>query len=247
MIDFHGPRYHLHADNNHICISISLSHLNSSPTYLTTWFNYLLELSTWIHHKHLSIIMPKQSSTYFLKYVRSSFLFLGLICATPSIWFQFSSFLILQISGRLFCPLSSNISFYCYWYFSGGSVGKESTCNAGDARDVASVSGLGRYSGGGHGNPLQYSCLENPMDRGVCQATVRSIAKSWTWLKQPSNTHTHIHMQIFHVWFFPLSPPLDCVLLKAGLCLFSSPSYTQVSVQCLACSRCSTMIFKMNE
>ena len=134
--------------------------------------------------------------------MRSSFLLLGLICATPSIWFQFSSFLILQISGRLFCPLPSNIPFYCYWYFSGGSVGKESTCNAGVARDVASISGLGRYSGGGHGNPLQYSCLENPMDRGVCQATVRSIAKSWTWLKQLSNTHTHTHA-IIHVWFFP--------------------------------------------
>ena len=40
--------------------------------------------------------------------------------------------------------------------------GKESTCNAGDAGDVGSIPGLGRYPGGGHGNPLQYSCLENP-------------------------------------------------------------------------------------
>ena len=43
--------------------------------------------------------------------------------------------------------------------FPGGSDGKESTCNAGD---LGSISGLGRFPGGGHGNPLQYSCLKNP-------------------------------------------------------------------------------------
>ena len=61
--------------------------------------------------------------------------------------------------------------------FSGGSDGKESTCNAGD---LSSIPGLGRSPGGGHGNPLQYSCLENPMDRGDWQATVHGVAKSWT-------------------------------------------------------------------
>ena len=53
-----------------------------------------------------------------------------------------------------------------------GTVGKEPACNAGDAGDVSSIPGLGRFSGGGHGNPLQYSCLENPMDRIAWQATV---------------------------------------------------------------------------
>ena len=48
--------------------------------------------------------------------------------------------------------------------FPGGSVGKESTCNAGD---LGTIPGLGRSPGGGHGNPLQYSCLENTMDRGA--------------------------------------------------------------------------------
>ena len=48
--------------------------------------------------------------------------------------------------------------------FPGGSDGKESTCNAGD---LGSIPGLGRSPGGGHGNPLQYSCLENPMDRAA--------------------------------------------------------------------------------
>ena len=61
-----------------------------------------------------------------------------------------------------------------------GSDGKESACDVGDQ---GSIPGSGRYPGEGHGNPLQYSCLENPMDRGA--------AKSWTWLKQFSvQAHT---------------------------------------------------------
>ena len=56
--------------------------------------------------------------------------------------------------------------------FSSSSVGKESACNAGD-----SISGLGRYPGEGNGNPLQYSCLENPMDRGAWQTSVYEIAR----------------------------------------------------------------------
>ena len=55
--------------------------------------------------------------------------------------------------------------------------------NAGDARDEGSVPGLGRSPGGGNGNPPQYSCLENPMDRGPWQATVHGVTKSRTRLK----------------------------------------------------------------
>ena len=62
--------------------------------------------------------------------------------------------------------------------------------NAGDARDTGSIPGLGRSPGGGHGNPLQYLCLENPMDRGAWWAIVHRVAKSWTQLKQLS-THTY--------------------------------------------------------
>ena len=49
-------------------------------------------------------------------------------------------------------------------------MGKESTCNAEDTGDVGSVPGWGRFPGGGHGNSLQYSCLENPMDKGAWRA-----------------------------------------------------------------------------
>ena len=63
--------------------------------------------------------------------------------------------------------------------FPGGATGKETACNAGD---TGSVPESGRSPGGGCGNPLQYSCLENLVDRGAWQATVHEIAKSWTWL-----------------------------------------------------------------
>ena len=62
-------------------------------------------------------------------------------------------------------------------------VVKNLPANVGDIRDAGSIPGSGRSPGGGHGNPLQYSCLENPMDRGAWQATVHSGTQSWTWLK----------------------------------------------------------------
>ena len=57
---------------------------------------------------------------------------------------------------------------------------------AGDTRDAGSIPRLERPPGDEHGNPLQYSCLENPMDRGALQATVQRVAKSQTQLKQLS-------------------------------------------------------------
>ena len=63
--------------------------------------------------------------------------------------------------------------------FPGGSEVKASACNAGD---LGLIPGLGRSPGEGNGNPLQYSCLENPMDRGAWWATVYGVAKSQTRL-----------------------------------------------------------------
>ena len=65
------------------------------------------------------------------------------------------------------------------WGFPDGSDGEESTYNAGD---LGSILGLGRSLGEGKGYPLQYSCLENSMDRGAWQARVYAVAKSWTRL-----------------------------------------------------------------
>ena len=70
----------------------------------------------------------------------------------------------------------------------------ESARNAGDR---GLIPGLGRSPGGGNGNPLQDSCLENPMDTGGWWATVHGVTKSWTWL---SGTHTHTHTHIFLEW-----------------------------------------------
>ena len=59
-------------------------------------------------------------------------------------------------------------------------VVKNSPASAGDVRDVGSIPGSGRSPGEGNSNPLQYSCLENPMDRGAWRATVHGVTKSWT-------------------------------------------------------------------
>ena len=64
-----------------------------------------------------------------------------------------------------------------YRFLSGSDDKKKSSCNAGD---WGSIPGLGRYLGEGNGNPLQYSCLENPMDGGAWPATVHGVAKSGT-------------------------------------------------------------------
>ena len=70
-------------------------------------------------------------------------------------------------------------------------VVKNPLANAGGIRDADSVPGLGRSPGGRFGNPLQYSCLKNHMDRGAWQATVHTVAKSLTQLKQRMHVHVY--------------------------------------------------------
>ena len=65
-------------------------------------------------------------------------------------------------------------------------VVKNPPANAGDIKDVGWIPGSGRSPGGGNGNPLGYSCLENPMDRGAWRVTVHRVTKSQTCLKQLS-------------------------------------------------------------
>ena len=67
--------------------------------------------------------------------------------------------------------------------FPGGSVVKNLPANAEDAGNLGSIPESGRFPGGGHGNSVQYSCMENPMDRGAWRAMVHGVAESWTQLK----------------------------------------------------------------
>ena len=76
---------------------------------------------------------------------------------------------------------------FLIWGLPGDSDGKESACNA---EDPGLIPGLGTSPGGGHGNPLQYSCLKNSMDRGPWWATVHGVAKS-NMTEQLTYTHTH--------------------------------------------------------
>ena len=76
------------------------------------------------------------------------------------------------------------------WASQVGLVVKNPLASAGDARDGDSIPGSGRSPGAGHSNPLQYSCLENPMDRETWTAMVHEVTKSQTLLKQ-RGTHTH--------------------------------------------------------
>ena len=81
--------------------------------------------------------------------------------------------------------------YTCNLGFPGGSEDKASACNAGD---LGSIPGLGRSPGEGNGNPLQYSCLENPMDRGAWWATVHGVLKSQTRLSDFTFTFTMVDL-----------------------------------------------------
>ena len=76
----------------------------------------------------------------------------------------------------------------------GGSVVQNLPANAGDAGYEGLIPGSGRSLGGGHSNPLQYSCLENPMHREAWRATVHSVAKSQT--RQSDLAHAHAHTAV---------------------------------------------------
>ena len=93
-------------------------------------------------------------------------------------------------------------------YNSGGSEVKTSACNAGD---LGSIPGSGRSPGEGNGNPLQYSCLENPMDGGAWWATVHGVAKSWTRLSDFTSLH-FIIILFNHLINCPTAFQSDCII-----------------------------------
>ena len=91
---------------------------------------------------------------------------------------------------------------------------KESTYNSGAAGDLGSIPELGRSPGGGHGNPLQYSCLKNSMDREAWRASVHRVAKSWTWLKQLSRNRNARFTCMWSPVYWILQISIRAVFLK---------------------------------
>ena len=85
------------------------------------------------------------------------------------------------------------------WGFPGGAVVENPPGKAGDTGDVGSIPGMGRSPGGGSGDPLQYSCLENPLDRGAGWATVHGVKKSYTYIYIHIHRHTHTHRSCVYV------------------------------------------------
>ena len=101
--------------------------------------------------------------------------------------FLLSVFVCVCVSVQI-SPFSKDTSYiglgaHPHGGFPGGSNSKESACNAGVESDGGSIPGSGRCPGAGNGSPLQYSCLENPMNRGIWWTTVCGVAKIWTRLR----------------------------------------------------------------
>ena len=113
-----------------------------------------------------------------------------------------------------FLPLTLSLDF------PGSSASKGSSCYGEDPRLIP---GLRRSLGGGHSNPLQYSCLENSMDRGDWQATLPGVAKSWTWL---SDFHFHLFPSLSIVFALKFSGHLK-LRLSQGTDQQESQIYTQ--------------------
>ena len=113
-------------------------------------------------------------------------------------------------------------------------VVKNPPANAGDLGDVGSIPGSGRSPGGGLGHPFQYSCLENPMNRGAWQAIVHRVSKNWTWLSTFAgncNTSKTSRLRCFLLGFdidalFPEynTVPCLCTFAHAVLSSLTSPS-----------------------
>ena len=118
----------------------------------------------------------------------------------------------------------------CAMGFPGGLEVKASACNA---RDLGSIPGSGRCPGEGNGNPLQHSCLENPMDVGAWWATVHGVARSRTWLSDLHDTRQDLCCTLGPGWL--------CIL-NVAMCIcpfwspdFSPPPSTLVTIYCLVC------------
>ena len=123
--------------------------------------------------------------------------------------------------------------------FLGSSNCKESACNAGG---LGSIPGLGRSPGGGHGNPLQYSCLEHPLDREVWQATVLGVAKTFSRFISHILSPFFFSHCLLHISFFMPSQHFSLCLSLIFFLLFNF----MVSLPPLDCQVCQSF-FKCSD
>ena len=138
----------------------------------------------------------------------------------------------------IFPTQGSNLGLQCgrqILHLSGfptGAVVKNLPANAGNTRNSGSILGLGISPGERNGNSLQYSCLENPMDRGARWATVPGVAKSWTQLsvhtraRTHTHTHTHTHISAPSGISFPPPQPSSHSSRSSQITALSSLYYT---------------------
>ena len=142
----------------------SPGHPPSPPSSLGS--HHILDLSTWTSDKHLKPVCSLQTYGFFSPSLHP----------TPNL----PPF----INGTATHRVAQATHFRGFLH---SSVGKESACNAGDP---VLIPGLGRSPGEGNGNPLQYSCLENPMDRGAWRATVHGVTRVGQDLATKPAPHT---------------------------------------------------------
>ena len=170
-----APRLNLASPAILYCLQVT--HLNGwkkiQKIYLVTWK---------LHNPQISVPIKKS----FIG--TQPCLFISLLCMATSVLYGRVEYFRQRPNG-----LQVRIFTVCYPLqrgFPGGSVVKNQSANAGDVRDVGLIPGLGRSPGVGNGNPLQYSCLKIPMDRGAMWSTDHGVAKSKTQLIDWEHTHT---------------------------------------------------------
>ena len=146
-----------------LCSHISSNHCPITPLLFIA--NYSKKGSSFPHlpvsPTYLFLSSPLYRNYFLLKVISD-------ICVSKSC---------IKLSVLILSTSRINSHFSSFWGFPGGSEDKASACNEGD---LGSIPGLGQSPGEGNGNSLQYSCLENPMDRGAWRATVHRVSKSQT-------------------------------------------------------------------
>ena len=137
----------------------------------------------------------------------------------PSLYNSFNNFTLTSMFAKI-----SLVNFNhcrCVWASQIALVVKSPPANAGDRKEEGSMPGSWRSAEGGHGNPLQYSCQENSMDRETWQATIHRAIKSWTWLKQLSTQSVYSVIVILTCIFLMVNVVEHFFLGFLAFCVFS--------------------------